>query len=149
MFDSSLKPGRTPLEFGLGLGQVIKGWDRGLLGMCIGEKRKLTIPPHLAYGSGGAGSAIPPDSTLVFTTELIGIKGYDPEEEAKAKAKEEKKEAVKAEKEPEDLPEPETVKGADEKAAPAKETPKSAGKASAEPEEDVGAEATGESRDEL
>ncbi|KAF5096271.1 hypothetical protein D0Z00_002831 [Geotrichum galactomycetum] len=106
VFDSSLKPGRTPLEFGLGLGQVIPGWDRGLLGMCIGEKRKLTIPSHLAYGKTGAGGVIPPDATLIFTTELKGIAGYDPKDDI-AEAEEEVK--IAAEKEVEDLPEPETA----------------------------------------
>lgn len=81
IFDSSLKAGRDPLEFALGLGQVIPGWDKGILGMCIGEKRKLVIPPHLAYGSAGAGNVIPPEATLTFITELKGIKGYTPEED--------------------------------------------------------------------
>lgn len=53
--------------------QVIKGWDQGLLGMCEGEKRRLIIPPHLGYGAAGAGAKIPPDSTLIFETELIKI----------------------------------------------------------------------------
>lgn len=76
IFDSSLKRG-DPLQFKLGVGQVIKGWDQGVQGMCIGEKRKLTIPAHLGYGKRGAGSVIPPDSDLIFTVELVGIKGYE------------------------------------------------------------------------
>jgi hypothetical protein len=140
VFDSSLKPGRTPLEFGLGLGQVIPGWDRGLLGMCIGEKRKLTIPSHLAYGKAGAGGVIPPDATLIFTTELKGIVGYDPKEDI---AKAEEKVKTAAEKEVEDLPEPETAVGkeaekADEVAsAPVESTTPAAaaGKAAVEEEE--------------
>lgn len=80
VFDSSLNPGRQPIEFALGLGQVIPGWDKGILGMCIGEKRKLTIPPHLAYGDAGAGGVIPPGATLTFIAELKGIKGYESEE---------------------------------------------------------------------
>lgn len=75
VFDSSLKPGRQPLEFAVGLGQTVPGFDKGVLGMCIGEKRKLVIPPHLGYGSSGAGGVIPPDATLTFVTELKGIKG--------------------------------------------------------------------------
>jgi FK506-binding protein 2 len=74
VFDSSVERG-TPIDFPLGVGRVIQGWDQGILGMCIGEKRKLTIPPHLGYGSSGAGNVIPPDATLVFTTELISING--------------------------------------------------------------------------
>lgn len=73
-FDSSLTRGQ-PIEFPLGVGRVIQGWDQGILGMCIGEKRKLTIPPHLGYGSAGAGGVIPPDATLVFTTELVAVNG--------------------------------------------------------------------------
>ncbi|ORY57907.1 peptidylprolyl isomerase [Pseudomassariella vexata] len=72
-FDASYDRGK-PFSFKLGSGQVIKGWDQGLLDMCIGEKRTLTIPPELGYGNRGMGP-IPAGSTLVFETELIGIKG--------------------------------------------------------------------------
>ncbi|KAI9009586.1 hypothetical protein BC832DRAFT_375859 [Gaertneriomyces semiglobifer] len=71
-FDSSVDRGQ-PFDFTLGQGQVIKGWDQGLMGMCIGEKRRLVIPPHMAYGERGAGGSIPPQSTLVFETELLDI----------------------------------------------------------------------------
>ena len=72
-FDSSVDRG-VPFEFILGIGQVIKGWDLGVLGMKVGEKRKLTIPSDLGYGSKGAGNLIPPDSVLVFEVELLEIK---------------------------------------------------------------------------
>lgn len=71
-FDSSVDRG-TPFSFKLGAGQVIKGWDLGILGMKVGEKRKLTIPPELAYGSGAVGGVIPANSTLIFEVELMGI----------------------------------------------------------------------------
>lgn len=71
-FDSSIPRG-DPLEFTLGMGQVIKGWDQGLLGMCQGEKRKLSIPPHLGYGESGAPPKIPGNSVLIFEVELIEI----------------------------------------------------------------------------
>lgn len=71
-FDSSYDRG-TPFKFDLGAGQVIKGWDQGLIGMKIGEKRKLTIPPSLGYGANGAGSKIPPNATLIFEVELMEI----------------------------------------------------------------------------
>eukprot|EP01116_Phalansterium_solitarium_P020178 TRINITY_DN5880_c0_g1_i1.p1 TRINITY_DN5880_c0_g1~~TRINITY_DN5880_c0_g1_i1.p1 ORF type:complete len:134 (-),score=47.52 TRINITY_DN5880_c0_g1_i1:94-495(-) len=71
-FDSS-RDRNDPFSFKLGEGQVIAGWDQGLRGMCIGEKRRLTIPPSLGYGDSGAGDKIPGGSTLVFETELIDI----------------------------------------------------------------------------
>ena len=72
-FDSSVDRG-TPFEFSLGAGQVIPGWDIGVEGMKVGEVRKLTIPSELAYGASGAGNAIPPNATLIFEVQLLGIK---------------------------------------------------------------------------
>ncbi len=72
-FDSSLDRGKH-FVFTLGIGQVIKGWDMGILGMKVGEKRKLVIPPELAYGrTGTPGGPIPPDATLIFEVELLSI----------------------------------------------------------------------------
>ncbi|KAG5666191.1 hypothetical protein PVAND_017824 [Polypedilum vanderplanki] len=62
-----------PFTFQIGAGQVIKGWDQGLLDMCVGEKRKLTIPPSLGYGDRGAGNVIPGGATLIFDVELVNI----------------------------------------------------------------------------
>jgi FKBP-type peptidyl-prolyl cis-trans isomerase len=70
-FDSSV--GKQPFKFTLGGGQVIKGWDEGVVGMKVGEKRQLTIPPDLGYGDRGAGADIPPGATLVFDIEMIGF----------------------------------------------------------------------------
>ena len=71
-FDSSLDRDQT-FSFKLGAGQVIAGWDQGVSGMKIGGARKLTIPPDLGYGERGAGGVIPPNATLVFKVELIGL----------------------------------------------------------------------------
>lgn len=71
-FDSSV--GRSPFDFTLGRGMVIKGWDNGLIDMCVGEKRKLVIPSDLGYGAGGSGAKIPGGATLVFEVELLAIK---------------------------------------------------------------------------
>lgn len=71
-FDSS-RARRDPLDFALGAGDVIKGWDEGIAGMRVGGKRRLTIPPGLAYGEHGCGGVIPPHATLVFEVELLEV----------------------------------------------------------------------------
>jgi FKBP-type peptidyl-prolyl cis-trans isomerase FkpA len=71
-FDSSV--GRAPLDFQLGAGRVIKGWDQGVAGMKVGGKRTLIIPSQLAYGSRGAGDMIPPGADLIFDVELLDVK---------------------------------------------------------------------------
>ena len=71
-FDSSLDGGE-PISFTLGAGEVIAGWDQGIRGMHVGGKRTLVIPARLAYGGRGAGDAVPPNATLVFDVELVGV----------------------------------------------------------------------------
>lgn len=72
-FDSSWNRG-SPLEFRLGTGRVIKGWDDGIVGMRVGGRRRLTIPPHLGYGDRGAGAVIKPGETLVFVVDLVSVR---------------------------------------------------------------------------
>ena len=71
-FDASWDRGDT-FRFGLGAGQVIAGWDQGVAGMRVGGRRRITIPPHLAYGTQGAGGVIGPDATLVFVVDLVSV----------------------------------------------------------------------------
>ena len=77
-FDSSVDRGQE-FQFPLGAGRVIRGWDEGVVGMLIGEKRELKIAPELGYGARGAGSAIPPGATLLFEVELMGLQGPNDE----------------------------------------------------------------------
>jgi FKBP-type peptidyl-prolyl cis-trans isomerase FkpA len=72
-FDSSADHGNQPMEFTLGEGRVIKGWEDGIVGMKVGGKRKLTLPPELGYGAQGAPPEIPPNATLVFEVELLAV----------------------------------------------------------------------------
>ena len=73
IFDSSRKPGRRPFRFSLGAGQVIKGWDEGLVGLCAGERLTLTIPSALGYGDRGYPGSIPPKATLIFDVEVVEV----------------------------------------------------------------------------
>ncbi|KAM0276201.1 hypothetical protein ACHAQH_007008 [Verticillium albo-atrum] len=100
-FDASYNRGQ-PFNVKIGAGQVIKGWEEGLLDMCIGEKRTLTIPPEMGYGPRGMGP-IPGGATLIFETELMGIDGVEkpekivvklPKEDAKEEVKEEAEKAA-------------------------------------------------------
>jgi FKBP-type peptidyl-prolyl cis-trans isomerase len=73
VFDASERHGNQPIKLTLGAGQVIKGWEEGLMGANVGEKRTLLIPPELAYGAKGRGEVIPPNATLEFDVEVVGI----------------------------------------------------------------------------
>ncbi len=76
-FDSSLDRNQ-PIEFELGAGRVIKGWDEGVAQLRVGDQATLIIPPHLGYGARGAGGVIPPDATLIFIVEVVGVKEMTP-----------------------------------------------------------------------
>ena len=73
MFDSSYKR-KQPIDFAIGVGQVIPGWDEGIQLLKVGDKARLVIPSDLAYGAQGAGGVIPPDATLIFDVELMNVK---------------------------------------------------------------------------
>ena len=73
VFDSSYKR-KQPIDFSLGIGQVIPGWDEGISLLKVGDKARFVIPSHLAYGSTGAGGVIPPNATLIFDVELMNVK---------------------------------------------------------------------------
>ena len=72
-FDSSRKRG-TPFQFKIGVGQVIRGWDEGVMKMSVGDRCKLRIPPDMGYGAQGSGGVIPPNATLLFDVELLGVR---------------------------------------------------------------------------
>ena len=72
-FDASYNRGE-PLRFKVGVGQVISGWDKGIVGMKVGGRRQLVIPPHLGYGDRGAGGVIAPGETLIFVVDLLGVR---------------------------------------------------------------------------
>ena len=73
VFDESYKR-KQPLEFTVGIGQVIEGWDEGIMLLNVGDKARFVIPSHLGYGSRGAGGVIPPNATLIFDVELVDVK---------------------------------------------------------------------------
>ena len=77
-FDSSRDPKRGPLEFAVGQGRVIQGWEEGIMSMRVGGKRRLIVPPQLGYGAKGAGNVIPPNASLVFEVELVSAKVSHP-----------------------------------------------------------------------
>jgi peptidylprolyl isomerase len=77
-FDSSLDHGGKPYEFILGAGRVIKGWDEGIAKLHVGDQATLIVPPELGYGASGTGGVVPPNATLIFLVELVGIKEASP-----------------------------------------------------------------------
>ncbi|KAK6203221.1 immunophilin [Scheffersomyces amazonensis] len=102
VFDSSIDRGQ-PITFPIGVGRVIPGWDQGLIGLCVGEKVKLTIPPELAYGEQGVGP-IPPSATLTFESQIVGIEGKKPPApEAEVEEEEEAEEGVNEEEDEEEV----------------------------------------------
>merc|ERR1719445_2044688 len=96
-FDSSFDR-QQPFTFTMGVGQVIPGWDQGLLGVCAGEERHLVVPAPLAYGDRGAGDVIPPGATLLFDIVIVDVERADTRQEEELRRKQEE-EAKKKEKE--------------------------------------------------